>query len=273
MSEISWATQAGYPCWRPFAVSAARSHDVAADHAPARAGAYVSDACSPSPNWPWQSISTGASMWRTATCSSRNALTCCLSRGGRRSACFSFLLTALLGVLLSFYGMARQQISPAGTPARRAVGHRIVADDDAHDDEPAVVCRCFRAAAHARRLPALWRWASAREENLALSRFLQYQRFGWCLFLAGRSSSSGVMPMSSAGAGVSTSSICCTRRRSTSTSRRRSICSLWPGDSHATFSAARLVTQLRRLRPDHKSVGALLGVRSVFMAWRAFSCR
>jgi NADH-quinone oxidoreductase subunit M len=72
----------------------------------------------------------------------------------------------------------------AGAAAQRPVDHRIVADDHADDDEPALVCRRFGGATGAGRY-LLWRWASAREENLALSRFLQYQLFGWCLFLAG----------------------------------------------------------------------------------------
>jgi NADH-quinone oxidoreductase subunit M len=61
------------------------------------------------------------------------------------------LLTALLGVLLSFYGMARQQ-THAGATAQRPAAHRIVADGHADDHEPAVVCRCFGAATGARSL-------------------------------------------------------------------------------------------------------------------------
>lgn len=93
------------------------------------------------------------------------------------------LLTALLGVLLSFYGMARQQISPV-----HLLGVLLVIESSQMTMLTTMNLLWF-AAASALQLALvgylLWRWASAREENLALSRFLQYQLFGWCLFLAG----------------------------------------------------------------------------------------
>ena len=93
------------------------------------------------------------------------------------------LLTALLGVLLSFYGMARQQISPV-----HLLGVLLVIESSQMTMLTTMNLLWF-AAASALQLTLvgylLWRWASAREENVALSRFLQYQLFGWCLFLAG----------------------------------------------------------------------------------------
>ncbi|WP_291993461.1 NADH-quinone oxidoreductase subunit M [Candidatus Accumulibacter sp. ACC003] len=93
------------------------------------------------------------------------------------------LLAALLGVLLSFYGMARQQITPV-----RLLGVLLVI-------EASTMCMLttmnllWFAAASAVQLALvgylLWRWASASEERLALARFLQYQLFGWLLFVAG----------------------------------------------------------------------------------------
>jgi NADH-quinone oxidoreductase subunit M len=93
------------------------------------------------------------------------------------------LLTALLGVLLVVLRHGAPA-AHAGATAQRPAAHRGVADDHADDHEPALVCRRLGGAAGADRY-LLWRWASASEENLALSRFLQYQLFGWCLFVAG----------------------------------------------------------------------------------------
>ena len=93
------------------------------------------------------------------------------------------LLTALLGVLLSFYGMARQQITPV-----QLLSVLLIIEASQMTMLTTMNLLWF-AGASALQLALvgylLWRWASAREENLALSRFLQYQLFGWCLFLAG----------------------------------------------------------------------------------------
>jgi NADH-quinone oxidoreductase subunit M len=93
------------------------------------------------------------------------------------------LLTALLGVLLSFYGMARQQITPV-----QLLSVLLIIESSQMTMLTTMNLLWF-AGASALQLALvgylLWRWASAREENLALSRFLQYQFFGWCLFLAG----------------------------------------------------------------------------------------
>jgi NADH-quinone oxidoreductase subunit M len=93
------------------------------------------------------------------------------------------LLTALLGVLLSFYGMARQQISPVQLLSV------LLLIESSQMTMLTTMNLLWFAAASAVQLALvgylLWRWASASEENLALSRFLQYQLFGWCLFVAG----------------------------------------------------------------------------------------
>jgi NADH-quinone oxidoreductase subunit M len=93
------------------------------------------------------------------------------------------LLTALLGVLLSFYGMARQQISPVQLLSV------LLLIESSQMTMLTTMNLLWFAGASAVQLALvgylLWRWASAREENLALSRFLQYQLFGWCLFMAG----------------------------------------------------------------------------------------
>jgi len=93
------------------------------------------------------------------------------------------LLTALLGVLLSFYGMARQQLTPVQLLSV------LLLIESSQMVMLTTMNLLWFAAASAVQLALvaylLWRWASAREENLALSRFLQYQLFGWCLFVAG----------------------------------------------------------------------------------------
>jgi NADH-quinone oxidoreductase subunit M len=93
------------------------------------------------------------------------------------------LLTALLGVLLSFYGMARQQISPVHLLSV------LLLIESAQMTMLTTMNLLWFAAASAVQLALvaylLWRWASASEENLALSRFLQYQFFGCALFVAG----------------------------------------------------------------------------------------
>ena len=93
------------------------------------------------------------------------------------------LLTALLGALLSFYGMARQQIPPV-----RLLSVLLLTEASLMTMLTTMNLLWF-AAASAVQLALvgylLWRWASSPEESLALSRFLQYQLFGWCLFVAG----------------------------------------------------------------------------------------
>jgi NADH-quinone oxidoreductase subunit M len=93
------------------------------------------------------------------------------------------LLTALLGLLLSFYGMARQQMSPV-----QLLSVLLIIESSQMTMLTTMNLLWF-AGASAVQLALvaylLWRWASASEEHLALSRFLQYQVFGWCLFLAG----------------------------------------------------------------------------------------
>ena len=93
------------------------------------------------------------------------------------------LLTALLGVLLAFYGMARQHLTPV-----HLLGVLLLIESSLMTMLTTMNLLWF-AAASALQLALigylLWRWASASEEKLALSRFLQYQFFGWCLFVAG----------------------------------------------------------------------------------------
>ncbi|MCM8612939.1 NADH-quinone oxidoreductase subunit M [Accumulibacter sp.] len=93
------------------------------------------------------------------------------------------LLAALLGVLLSFYGMARQQISPVQLLSV------LLLIESALMTMLTTLNLLWFAAASAVQLALvaylLWRWASSSEENLALSRFLQYQFFGCGLFVAG----------------------------------------------------------------------------------------
>lgn len=93
------------------------------------------------------------------------------------------LLTALLGVLLAFYGMARQQVTPV-----HLLGVLLLIEASLMTMLTTMNLLWF-AAASALQLALigylLWRWATASEEKLALSRFLQYQLFGWCLFVAG----------------------------------------------------------------------------------------
>jgi len=93
------------------------------------------------------------------------------------------LLTALLGVLLSFYGMARQQVTPVHLLSV------LLLVEAAQMIMLTTVNLLWFAGGSVLQFSLvgylLWRWASAREENLALSRFLQYQFFGWSLFVAG----------------------------------------------------------------------------------------
>ncbi len=93
------------------------------------------------------------------------------------------LLTALLGVLLSFYGMARQQLPPTQLLSI------LLLNEASSMTMLTTMNLLWFSAASAMQLALvgylLWRWATSREENLALARFLQYQLFGWGLFLAG----------------------------------------------------------------------------------------
>jgi len=93
------------------------------------------------------------------------------------------LPTALLGVLLSFYGMARQQVTPVHLLCV------LLVIESSQMIMLTTLNLLWFAGASALQFALvgylLWRWASAREENLALSRFLQYQLFGWFLFVAG----------------------------------------------------------------------------------------
>ena len=93
------------------------------------------------------------------------------------------LLTALLVALLSFYGMARQQVTPV-----HLLSVLLLTEASLMTMLTTMNLAWF-AAASALQLALvgylLWRWASSPEETLALSRFLQYQMFGWCLFVGG----------------------------------------------------------------------------------------
>ena len=93
------------------------------------------------------------------------------------------LLTALLGLLLTFYGMAREQMSPA-----RLIAVLLTVESSLMVMLTTMNLLWFAGAAAVQLALVgylLWRWASAEEESNALSRFLKYQGFGWCLFVAG----------------------------------------------------------------------------------------
>lgn len=93
------------------------------------------------------------------------------------------LLTALLGLLLTFYGMARAQMSPV-----RLVAVLLTVESALMVMLTTMNLLWFAGAAGLQlALVAylMWRWAAAEEASHALSRFLQYQGFGWCLFVAG----------------------------------------------------------------------------------------
>lgn len=93
------------------------------------------------------------------------------------------LLTALLGLLLTFYGMAREQMSPA-----RLIAVLLIIEASLMVMLTTLNLLWFAAAAALQIALIgylLWRWASGEAESQALSRFLQYQTFGWCLFVAG----------------------------------------------------------------------------------------
>jgi len=93
------------------------------------------------------------------------------------------LLTALLTLLLTLYGMSRGMISPG-----RLFAVLLVAEAGLVGMLVTVNIAWF-AACSALELWAvtylLRRWASSRAESQALVRFVQYQAFGWLLFVAG----------------------------------------------------------------------------------------
>ncbi len=93
------------------------------------------------------------------------------------------LLTALLGVLLSFYGMARQHLTPAHLLCV------LLVIESSQMTMLTTMNLLWFAGASALQFGLvaylLWRWATLREESLALARFLQYPLFVWCLFIAG----------------------------------------------------------------------------------------
>ncbi len=93
------------------------------------------------------------------------------------------LLTALLGLLLTFYGMAREQMTPA-----RLIAVLLIIESALMVMLTTMNLLWFSGAAAIQLALVgylLWRWASEEEASHALSRFLQYQGFGWCLFVAG----------------------------------------------------------------------------------------
>ena len=95
-----------------------------------------------------------------------------------------FLLVAtLLTFLMTLYGMSRGMISPG-----RLFAVLLLAEAGLVGMLLTVNVAWF-AAFSALELWAvaflLQRWASSRAENLALARFVQYQAFGWLLFVAG----------------------------------------------------------------------------------------
>jgi len=93
------------------------------------------------------------------------------------------LLAALLTLLMTLYGMSRGMISPG-----RLFAVLLLAEAGLVGMLVTVNIAWF-AACSALELWAvtylLRRWASSRAENLALIRFVQYQAFGWALFVAG----------------------------------------------------------------------------------------
>ncbi|MES2770755.1 MAG: proton-conducting transporter membrane subunit [Pseudomonadota bacterium] len=93
------------------------------------------------------------------------------------------LLTALTTVLLSFYGMAREHLSPA-----RLISILLLIEATLMSLLSTLNLLWFAAAASLQLILIsylLWRWASAEAERQALSRFLQYQLLGCALFMAG----------------------------------------------------------------------------------------
>ena len=93
------------------------------------------------------------------------------------------LVAALLTLLMTLYGMSRGMISPG-----RLFAVLLVAEGGLVGMLVTLNVAWF-AACSALELWAviylLRRWASSRAEVLALSRFIQYQAFGWLLFAAG----------------------------------------------------------------------------------------
>jgi NADH-quinone oxidoreductase subunit M len=93
------------------------------------------------------------------------------------------LLTALLTFLMTLYGMSRGMISPG-----RLFAVLLLAEVGLMGMLVTVNIAWFAFFSGLE----LWsvayllrRWASSRAETLALARFVQYQAFGWALFVAG----------------------------------------------------------------------------------------
>lgn len=93
------------------------------------------------------------------------------------------LLTALLTLLLTLYGMSRGMLSPGRLFAVLLVAEGVVMT------MLVTMNIAWFALASALNLATvvflLRRWAVSRAENQALARFIQYQGFGWLLFVAG----------------------------------------------------------------------------------------
>lgn len=93
------------------------------------------------------------------------------------------LVAALLTFLMTLYGMSRGMLSPG-----RLFAVLLLAEAGLLGMLVTVSLAWF-AAASALELWAvtflLRRWAASTVESQALARFIQYQAFGWCLFVAG----------------------------------------------------------------------------------------
>jgi NADH-quinone oxidoreductase subunit M len=93
------------------------------------------------------------------------------------------LLTALLTFLMTLYGMSRGMISPG-----RLFGVLLVAEAGLVGMLLTMNVAWFVAFSALELWAVVYllrRWASSRAEIQALSRFIQYQAFGWALFAAG----------------------------------------------------------------------------------------
>ncbi len=93
------------------------------------------------------------------------------------------LLTALLTVLLTLYGMSRGMISPG-----RLFAVLLLAEGALVAMLLTMNLMWFSLASGLELWAVVYllsRWAVSRAETMALSRFVQYQGFGWLLFVAG----------------------------------------------------------------------------------------
>jgi NADH-quinone oxidoreductase subunit M len=103
------------------------------------------------------------------------------------------LLTALLGLLLSFYGMARQQMSPVQLLSV------LFLIESSQMTMLTTMNLLWFAGASAVQLALvaylLLALGVGERRNLALSRFLQYQVFGWACSSPAASCSPGATPM------------------------------------------------------------------------------